>query len=533
MARLWSKVTFWRVVAAATLAAGAYATVVRFVMGLGASSNMSDGFPWGIWIGFDILVGVGLAAGGFTITATVHLLDLERYRPIVRPTVLTAFLGYLLAIAGLLFDLGRPDRVWHPMFWWNPHSVMFEIGWCVMLYTTVLALEFSPMILEPLGYRKPLRVIHLFTVPLVLAGVMLSTLHQSSLGSLFLIFPGKLHAFWYSLWLPVLFFLSAVAAGLSMVILESFLSARAFGRRLELPLLEGLARVVVVVLTLYLVVRFQDLGSRSALDGFALTTGEEQLFALEVFFGSFLPMILLSLPPVRRDRTGLFCSALLVVLGFVLNRLNTAVTGREGTMDTVYFPTWMEFAVTASLVCAGFIAFALAARYLNVFTEEPARSDHRFQEPRGKIGARIGQLALTTFGVAIVVAALKLKTPAVAAVAPVPAEPVATKRSALTLPPDLTFPAGKDSPGVVKFKHRSHVSAGRPDCAVCHAGSFPMMKTVQGIASAGSDRMHGADRCGGCHDGKRAFAYKEYCEACHTPRPKTAAPSATARGTGR
>jgi len=229
MKRFLQAITFWRGIAAIVLATGLYATAVRFGWGLGASTNLSDGFPWGIWIGFDVLVGVGLAAGGFTITATVHLFNLERFRPIVRPTVLTAFLGYLLVVIGLLFDLGRPYRIWHPLIMWNPHSVMFEVAWCVMLYNTVLALEFSPMVLERLNLKTPLKIVRTITVPVVIAGVILSTLHQSSLGTLYVILPDKLHGFWYTPWLPVFFFLSAIAAGLSMVILESFLSFRAFG----------------------------------------------------------------------------------------------------------------------------------------------------------------------------------------------------------------------------------------------------------------------------------------------------------------
>jgi len=140
--------TFWKGVLALLLAAAAYATVVRFAEGLGASTNLNDQFPWGLWIGFDVLCGVMLAAGGFTLTAGVHIFNLQRLKPIVRPTVLTAFLGYVLVCVALMFDLGRPYRIWHPLVMRNPHSVMFEVAWCVMLYTSVLALEFSPIVLE-------------------------------------------------------------------------------------------------------------------------------------------------------------------------------------------------------------------------------------------------------------------------------------------------------------------------------------------------------------------------------------------------
>src|SRR5512140_1271495 len=167
------RLTFWRAVLIVILILAAYATFVRFFYGLGASTNLSDEFPWGIWIGFDILCGVMLAAGGFTLMATVHIFNAEKYHAIVRPALLTAFLGYLLVCAALLFDLGKPWRIWHPLVMWNPHSVMFEVGWCVTLYTTVLALEFSPIVLERFKMTATLKVLHAVMPVLVVLGVLL------------------------------------------------------------------------------------------------------------------------------------------------------------------------------------------------------------------------------------------------------------------------------------------------------------------------------------------------------------------------
>ncbi len=218
------KVTFWKMIVVLVFLAGAYATVLRYTRGLGASTHLSDQFPWGLWIGFDVLCGVMMAAGGFALTATVYIFNIERFRPIIRPTVLTAFLGYCLVVVALLYDLGRPYRIWHPLVMWNPRSVMFEVGWCVTLYTAVLALEFAPIIFERLRLEKALRIQHAIVIPLVIAGVLLSTLHQSSLGSLYLIVPEKLHPLWYSPLLPVFFFLSAICVGLAMTIFESHMS---------------------------------------------------------------------------------------------------------------------------------------------------------------------------------------------------------------------------------------------------------------------------------------------------------------------
>ena len=169
-----SKITFWKLVAGIIFVFGIYATLIRFTKGLGAVTNLTDEFPWGLWIGFDVLVGVGLAAGGFVIAATVHIFNLEKYKAISRPAILTAFLGYLLVIIALLFDLGRPYRIWHPLIMWNPHSVMFEIGWCVTLYTIVLALEFSPVVFEKFNLKVPLKFIRTLYIPIVIAGVILS-----------------------------------------------------------------------------------------------------------------------------------------------------------------------------------------------------------------------------------------------------------------------------------------------------------------------------------------------------------------------
>ncbi len=254
--------TFWKGVFLVIMVAGIYCTFIRFYRGLGASTNLSDQFPWGIWIGFDVMCGVMLAAGGFTLTAAVEIFNIKRFHSIIRPTILTAFLGYLLVSAALMYDLGLPWNIWHPLVMRNPHSVMFEVAYCVMFYTTVLALEFSPIVLEHFNLQRPLRMVRSVMVVFVILGVLLSTLHQSSLGTLYLIMPNKLHPFWYSPLLPVFFFLSAIAVGLAMTIFESSMSSKYFGREIELPILRDLGRVLVVVLALYGILKFEDLYHR-------------------------------------------------------------------------------------------------------------------------------------------------------------------------------------------------------------------------------------------------------------------------------
>lgn len=367
---LKGKITFWRVVLAIILVAGAYATVIRFARGLGASTHLSDAFPWGLWIGFDVMCGVMLAAGGFTLTSAVYLFNMKKFKPIVRPTVLTAFLGYMLVVVALLFDLGRGYRIWHPLVMWNPRSVMFEVAWCVTLYTTVLSLEFGGVLFERFHMYKLLRLQKMFLIPLVIAGVMLSTLHQSSLGSLYLIMVTKLHPFWYSPLLPVLFFLSAICVGLAMTIFESSLSAKHFGKQLELSLIQGLGRALLVVLCIYTVVRFQDLIHRGALGLVSRGGWETGLFVLEMLLCSVAPICLLLIPKVRANPKGLYLAAVLCLLGFVTNRMNVAITGMEAAAGQHYFPKWTEIVVTLAIIGFGFLVFAVAVKYLPIFSHE-------------------------------------------------------------------------------------------------------------------------------------------------------------------
>jgi Ni/Fe-hydrogenase subunit HybB-like protein len=368
-ARRLGRFGFWEAVFAVILVLFAGITVLRFTRGLGAVTNLDDRFPWGLWIGFDVLCGVGLAAGAFTLTAIVHIFNLRRFEPILRPTVLTAFLGYLLVIAGLMFDLGQPWRIWHALLFWNPHSVMFEVAWCVMLYTAVLALEFSPVVFEGLRLERARRLMYSIATPLVIVGVILSTLHQSSLGSLYLIVPSKLHPLWYTPLLPFLFLISAIGAGIGMTILESYLSKRASGRHLEMDLLEPLARGMVVALGVYGLLRVIVVVKNGAAASLLHPGYEQVMFLLEMLIGVVLPVGLLLVERVRFSSTGLVLAALLAVLGFVMNRLNVSVTGMEGAAGMRYVPSWMEITVSLGLVALGFAFFTLAMRYLPVFPE--------------------------------------------------------------------------------------------------------------------------------------------------------------------
>ncbi len=360
---------FWRGVFAVLMLAGAWATFVRFYYGLGASTGLSDGFPWGIWIGFDLLCGVGLAAGGFTLAAIVHIFNLKSFHPVVRPAILTAFLGYVLVCVALMFDLGRPYRIWHPMIMWNPRSVMFEVGWCVMLYTTVLFLEFLPAVLERFKLARAHAVLKSVMLPIIIAGVILSTLHQSSLGTLWLIMPNKMHPLWYSPLLPVLFYISAIATGLAMTIFESWHSSKAFGRQLEYPVICKLSRALAVVISVYLAARFLDLFHRGALQTLNQPGIERWLFLMEIVLIA-VPMLMFFREKTRENPRAVYLGAVMFLLGFVTNRMNVSVTGLEWSAGVKYVPKWTEVAITLAITAAGFAIFRLAVKYLPIFEDE-------------------------------------------------------------------------------------------------------------------------------------------------------------------
>ncbi len=512
-------ISFWRIVALIILTGGAYALYVRFFHGLGAATALSDEFPWGLWIGFDVLVGVGLAAGGFTVAAIVHIFNLEKYEPISRPSLLTAFLGYILVGAAIFLDIGQPQRIWHPLVMWNPHSVMFEVAWCVTLYTTVLALEFSPLMFEKFNLKVPLKLIRTIYLPLVIVGVLLSTLHQSSLGTVYVIVPEKLHHLWYSPMLPIFFYLSAIAAGLAMTIFESFLSFRAFGKRLELDILTGLGRVIVVTLAVYLMLRFQDLLNRGNLPLAFELTPQTVLFWGEIGLGCVLPMILLFIPKVREQTTGLFFAALLVIMGFILNRLNVSITGMLHA--ETYIPKWTEMVVTASMVTAGFIAFALAVKYFDVFPREEMQGDTAdsgyHPDFSGPVIVGLWTLILIGFiayGLAIKnTQAVGLDTPAVLTRAIQPRQAPEFD----TLPADRTFGQGENSPGPVIFSHTAHMDyQEKPSCQPCHTHLYSYGQSLAAKKAPGGEAMHEVKSCGYCHNEQTAFGIDDNCETCHS-----------------
>ena len=352
-------------------------TVARFTHGLGATTNLSDAAPWGLWIAFDVMAGVALAAGGFVLAATVYIFGLEKYRPFVRPAILTAFLGYIAVAVGLMYDLGLPWNAWHPLIYWQYHSVLFEVGACVICYLTVLSLEFAPVVLEhplldrPL-FRNVLAVLKKATLPLVVAGIVLSTLHQSSLGSLFLIVPHRLHPLWYSPILYVLFFVSAVGLGLMMVTLESLFSAYFFGHKVQTKLLSGLGRAAAIVLALYAILRVGDLASRGVLGTVMDGSWQSAVFIFELAVCAVIPAVLLAVPRVRGSVGGLAVCSIMTVAGMIMTRINICIVAVARPAEAPYFPRWTELAVSLGIVSLAILVFMFFVERLRVY-EHPTR----------------------------------------------------------------------------------------------------------------------------------------------------------------
>ncbi len=356
----------------ALMAMAGVAAYFRFFKGLGAVTNLDDQYPWGIWIGIDVATGVALAAGGFTTAALAHIFHRERYEVITRPALLTAMLGYTFVAFGLLFDLGKYYNIWHPILpqMWSGHSVLFEVGMCVAIYLTVLYIEFLPIVCERFigrvnlpGFLRRLngavdkllrilqgtldRTISAF----IIAGVVLSCLHQSSLGALMLIAPSKVHPLWWTPILPLLFLLSAIAVGFPMVVFESMIASRTFGKKPEMGVLAPLARIVPVLLGIYLAFKIGDSAIRGTYTFLFDGTVESTMFGIEMVFGVILPMILLFFRYVRRSPALLFLSSALVVLGVALNRVNVFLTSYSPPYsEKAYFPAAGEIAVTAGLI---------------------------------------------------------------------------------------------------------------------------------------------------------------------------------------
>jgi Ni/Fe-hydrogenase subunit HybB-like protein len=351
------------------VANGLFFLAGRFFFGLGKVTNLNNQYPWGLWIGVDVAAGVALAAGGFTSAALGHVMHREHFHAILRPALLTAMLGYTFVAIGVFVDIGRWYYIWHPLIMWNGNSALFEVGICVMMYVTVLYIEFLPIITERFigkvnlkglfsKLNKPIdkflrfldKWLGVTMFVFVILGVVLSTLHQSSLGTLMVIAGSKMHPLWQTPVLPLLFLLSAIAVGFPMIIFESILAAKSFGFKPEMDVLSALGKTVAPLLGIYLAFKIGDMVIRGTFVYLLEPTVPSIMFFIEVVVGVVIPLRMFLSDAVLKSPKLLFTASSLVVFGVLLNRINNFVTAYNPPYKFgTYFPSFGEISVTVGL----------------------------------------------------------------------------------------------------------------------------------------------------------------------------------------
>jgi molybdopterin-containing oxidoreductase family membrane subunit len=382
----------WLLLLAALFAAGLYAALQVFIHGLHIT-DLSDQVAWGLWITHD-LSAIALGAGAFTFSAAVYLFRIKRLEPLARPAVFIGFLGYTSAMMALALDIGRPDRFWHPLVYWNVHSVLWEITWCVILYSTVLMLEFIPIIVETKWFdgwarlRRMSHNLHKATPFFALFGMALSLLHQSSLGATYGVLSGR--AIWFKPSMPIMFILSAIAGGMSLTLLATMVTGKLQGRRIvSLKVQREISRFIGYVLLGYLYIKLWDWAATSyysyspgiadALARLQATTPYTLTFWWwEIVLGGLIPAIVLLYPRLRRDNTAVTIALALVVMSVVVNRWNVTLSGlvvppewSPGVLGSVvavrYFPTTIEIMVSVGILAYALLFFTLGVRYLPIY----------------------------------------------------------------------------------------------------------------------------------------------------------------------
>ncbi len=373
------------------MGAGFLFIIGRFTGGLGAVTHLSQTSPWGLWIGIDVATGVALAAGGFTTAALAHVLGRHHYEAVTRPALLTAMLGYTFVSLGLVVDIGRSWAIWKPIFYWQPNSVLFEVAMCVVIYLHVLYIEFIPIAAERfrqgvdfpgrLWFLEDMitgllnfldRIVGKVMWVFIIAGVVLSCMHQSGLGSLMLIAPTKVHPLWYTPILPLLFLLSAISVGYPMVVFETTLATSALKLEDEMDILGPLTKITILLLGIYLAVKLGDMMVRRTYIYLFDGSTESRAFIAEVLLGVMIPWGMLLFSRVRRSRRLLFIASALVVGGVALNRVNVFLVSFQAPYaQQSYFPSVGEFAITIGLISALIFLYRVFIHFFPVLSARP------------------------------------------------------------------------------------------------------------------------------------------------------------------
>ncbi len=371
--------TSFNVISGLTILVAIVLLAIRFTRGLASITNLSQDFPWGLWIGFDVMTGVAFAGGAYVLTFMVYVLNMEKYRPIIRVTVLNAFLAYVFYAGALLLDLGRPWHVINPIIGnsFGLSSVLFLVAWHFMLYMLAAFMEFAPAAAEWLGMTRLRKLLGAMTLGAVIFGVTLSTLHQSGLGALFMMAKDKIFPLWYSEYIPVLFVVSSVFAGLSMVIFEGSISERVFSnivsdkiRKSHNAILIGLARICAGAMFLYLFLKVLDV--THAQNWSYLFTPMGFWWLMEIGFFVAVPMVFFAVSIRQKNFRLIRIAAIMTLIGIILNRLNLSIFAFRPAAGVHYIPSWMEIEVTFAVIFAEIWVFRWIVNRMPVLSDPPA-----------------------------------------------------------------------------------------------------------------------------------------------------------------
>jgi Ni/Fe-hydrogenase subunit HybB-like protein len=351
----------------------------RFWKGIGSITNLTQDTPWGLWIGFDVVTGVAFAGGAYVLTFMVYILNMREYHSIVRVTVLNGFLAYVFYAGALLLDLGRPWHVINPVIGnsFGTSSVLFLVAWHFLLYMIAQLIEFSPAVAEWLGARRARKILSGMTIAAVIFGITLSTLHQSGLGALFLMAKEKIHPLWYNEFIPIMFFVSSIFAGLSMVIFEGSISHKVFftqisekNHKAQNGIILGLSKICAGAMFAYFFLQLLVFihGQHWAL----LSTPMGYWFILEMIGFVLFPMVLFIISYRTGNITLVKVAAILTMLGVILNRLNVSIIGFKWDMAIRYIPSWMEFIVTLAVIFTEIWIFRWVISRMPVLRDSPS-----------------------------------------------------------------------------------------------------------------------------------------------------------------
>ncbi|MDR2643270.1 MAG: Ni/Fe-hydrogenase cytochrome b subunit [Planctomycetaceae bacterium] len=367
------KITFVRIILLLILLAALGVIAVRFIFGLHTVTNLNDNWPWGLWIGFDVMCGVALAGGGYGTALLVHVLHIERLRPIARGAMLTSLIGYLLVMAGLFLDIGRWWNFWRPFISWGHDSILFEVFWCISAYTIVQVLEFCEILTERI-FRKLHKIFVTILPALMIIGVAIPTMHQASLGGLYLLMDGRLHPLWWSPIIFVFFLLSSFFVGPAMIMIESAISSKTLNHKVPIDVLKSLAKIGGVAMLIYLILRMTDLILRDKI-GLILGNEYESLaFRLEIVIGLIVP-IMIVFSPLSGSRFWLVVYGICASFGVFLNRMNVVVTGMIREMGGFYYPSIYEIIVSFGLVSAGILVYLFVCENFKIVDPNAHRKE--------------------------------------------------------------------------------------------------------------------------------------------------------------